>query len=193
MCLSVNSRSTMSAGAPRRPRQRLLGCRFANASYTVATISSSANTASACSIQSSRRSLTSSAIKPSPKLRCARRISIMLPASRLRCGAFRAQHIMIEFANGLDRLLQFLIIAQPAADLGNPLAPHAELTRALSRIGYRQHENPMAFAARAFRTVFGVSNCALQQRATQQLAGDRQFADQLLACSQGLLPNHSQE
>jgi hypothetical protein len=51
----------------------------------------------------------------------------------------------------------------------------------------------VAFAARAFRTVFGVSDRALQQRATQQLAGDRQFADQLLARSEGLLANHSQK
>src|SRR5580658_10826693 len=94
---------------------------------------------------------------------------------------------MIELANSLDRLLQFPIIAQPAAHLGNPLAAYAELTRAAPRISHRQHENLMAFAARAFRTVFGVSNCALQQRAPQQLAGDRQFADQLLACSEGLL------
>src|SRR6202035_5259551 len=98
---------------------------------------------------------------------------------------------MIEFANRLDRLLQFLIIAQPAAYLGNPLATHAELTRAWSRIGHRQHENPMAFAARAFRTVLGVSDSALQQRAPQQIAADRQFADQLLACSEGPLANHS--
>src|ERR1700704_4259961 len=100
---------------------------------------------------------------------------------------------MIEFANSLDCLLQFLIIAQPAAYLVNPLATHAELTRALSRIGHRQHENLMAFAARAFRTVFRVSNRTLQQRAAQHLAGDRPFANQLLACSEGLLSNHSQE
>jgi hypothetical protein len=34
---------------------------------------------------------------------------------------------------------------------------------------------------------------ALQQRTTQQLAGDRQFVDELLARSQGLLSAHSQE
>src|SRR5436309_2112414 len=98
---------------------------------------------------------------------------------------------MIEFAYGLDRLLQFLIIAQPAAHLGNPLAAHAELTRAPSRISHRQHENLVAFAARALRTVLGVSDGALQQRAAQQLAGDWQFAGQLLARTQGLLMNHS--
>jgi hypothetical protein len=62
----------------------------------------------------------------------------------------------------------------PAAHLGDPLATHAELTRAVARIGHCQHENLVAFAARAFGAVFGVSDCALQERAAQQLAGDRQ-------------------
>jgi hypothetical protein len=98
---------------------------------------------------------------------------------------------MIELANGLDRLLQVLIIAQPAAHLGNPLAPHAELARTSSRVGHRQDKHVMPFATRAFRASFGVADGAFQQRAAQQLAGDRQFADQLLARSEGPLPNHS--
>src|SRR5258708_10063680 len=65
MCLRINKRNTISAGSPIRPGRRLLGCRLASASYTAATICSSASTRSACSIQSSRRSLTSSAINPS--------------------------------------------------------------------------------------------------------------------------------
>jgi hypothetical protein len=52
----------------------------ADASLTAGT---SASTSSACVIQSSRRSLTSSAISPSPKPSCARRISIMLLAPPL--------------------------------------------------------------------------------------------------------------
>src|SRR5882757_3430916 len=125
MCLRINKRNTISAGAPNRPRLRLLGCRLASASYTAATICSSASTRSACSIQPSRRSLTSSAINPSPKLSCARRISITL-SSRAPSTRLRTQQIMIEFANGLDRLLQLLIVVQPAANLGNALATHAE-------------------------------------------------------------------
>jgi hypothetical protein len=50
----------------------------------------------------------------------------------------------------------------------------------------------MPFAAR-ISGIPGVSDRALQQRAAQPLTGDRQFADQLLARSQGLLTNHSQE
>ena len=100
---------------------------------------------------------------------------------------------MIKLANGLDRLLQVLIIGEPAADLGNPLAPHAELPRASARIGNRQDEDVMAFAARAFRAVLAVSDGALQERAAQQFAGDRQLADALLAQVQGSIANHSQE
>ena len=97
---------------------------------------------------------------------------------------------MIKLANGLDRLLQVLIIAQPAAHLGNPLAPHAELARTSSRVGHRQDKHVMPFATRAFRASFGVADGAFQQLAAQQLARDRQFADQLLACAQGLFANH---
>jgi hypothetical protein len=38
-----------------------------------------------------------------------------------------------------------------------------------------------------------MSDGALQQRAPQQFAGDRQLADKLLARSKGLISNHSQE
>src|SRR6266702_2817550 len=176
MCLRINKRNTISAGAPNRPRLRLLGCRLASASYTAATISSSASTRSACSIQPSRRSLTSPAINPSPKLSCVRRILIMWLPSRLRRGALRAQQIMIEFANDLDRLLQLLIVVQPAANFVDALATHAELARAPARIGDRQNKYLVPFATRAFRAIFGVSDRALQQRATQQFTGHRQFA-----------------
>src|SRR5258708_11218603 len=96
---------------------------------------------------------------------------------------------MIEFANGLDRLLQLLIVAQPAANLGDALATHAELPRASTSIGDRQNKHPVPFATRAFRAVFGMSDGALQQRATQQFAGDRQLADKLLARSKGSISN----
>src|ERR1700737_1691300 len=145
MCLRINKRNTISAGAPNRPRLRLLGCRLASASYTAATICSSASTRSACSIQTSRRSLTSSAINPSPNLSCACRISLMAspPASSVW---LRTQQLMIELADVLDRLLQLLIIVEPAANLGDPLATHAELLRAPASVTHGQHEHLMPFA-----------------------------------------------
>ena len=92
MCFSRSSRITTSAGVPRRPRVRLLGLRFARASYTVATSCSSSSTWSACFIQSSRRSLTSSAMRPSPKWSCCRRASIMRVApTRARRALLRLQ------------------------------------------------------------------------------------------------------
>src|SRR5215467_10949634 len=193
MCLRISSRSTVSAGTPRRPRLRLRGCRFPNASYTIVTISSSASTSSACGIQLSRRSSTSSAISPSPKLSCFRRISIMLLLPPSWRSPFRAQQIVIEFANGFDLLLQVLVIGEPAAHFLNPLAAHAELTRTSARVAHRQNENSVAFAARAFRTAHAVPDGALQQRPSQHLAGDWQFADQLVARADGLLANHPRE
>src|SRR6202040_2652579 len=127
-------------GVPSRPRRRLLGCRLASASYTAATISSSASTWSACCIQSSRRSLTSSAISPSPKLSCARRISIM-SAPRPSAVRLRTQQLMIELADVLDRLLQLLIVVEPAANLGDPFSTNAPPT-----IAHCHDEHPVAFA-----------------------------------------------
>jgi hypothetical protein len=90
-----------------------------------------------------------------------RPLSIMPLASRLRDGALRPQQIMIEFANGLDRFLQLLVIAQPQAHFSNPLATHAELARPSSWIGHRQNKHPMPFAARTICTILAVSDRAL--------------------------------
>src|SRR5438552_18319146 len=98
---------------------------------------------------------------------------------------------MIEFADVLDRLLQLLIIVEPAANLGDPFATHAELLRAPAGVCHGQHEHSVPFAARAFRTALGMSNGTLQQRTAQQLAGGRQLADELVARSKGSLTNHS--
>src|SRR6478736_6810949 len=105
-------------------------------------MSSSASTRSAYAIQSSRRSLTSSVINPSPKLNCARRISIM-PSPRAPSMRLRTQEFMVELADVLDRPLQLLIIVEPAADLGDPLATHAELLRAPASVSHGQHEDLM--------------------------------------------------
>ena len=107
----------------------------------------------------------SSVISPSPKLNCARRISIMA-SPRAPSMWLRTQQLMIELADVLDRPLQLLIIVEPAANLGDPLATHAELLRAPASVSHGQHEHLMPFAARAFRAALGVSDDAVQQRAT---------------------------
>src|SRR5512145_1525206 len=108
------------------------------------------------------------------------------PSMRLR-----TQQLMIELADVLDRLLELLIIVQPAADLGNPFATHAELLGPPAGVADRHKKNPVPFTAGAFRAVFGMPDGALQQRATQQFAGDRQLADKLVARLNRAVTNHS--
>src|SRR5262249_2682955 len=189
-CWRFSSASTPPAGMPSRPRLRLFGWRRASASYTAATTRSSRSTRSACSIQASRRSLTSSAIRPSPKLSCARRISIM-PLSPGSARPLRPQKLLIELADRFDRLLEPLIVVQPPANLGHPLATHTELPGAAAGIAHRQDRHRMALAARAARAARLVANDALQQRAAQQLPGDRQIFDQLLTRQKSSVSIHS--
>jgi hypothetical protein len=49
----------------------------------------------------------------------------------------------------------------------------------------------VSFAARAFWTTALVTNRALQQRAAQKLASDRQLGNKLFAGLQGSIPIHS--
>src|SRR6516225_3544638 len=149
MCLRTGKRSTTSAGVPSRPRLRLWGWRFPKASYTPATICSSASTRSACAIHASRRSPTSSAINPSPKPSRARRISITPLPPGLRHGP-QPQQLMIELADPLHRLLQPPIVVQPAANLGDPFAADAVLAGAPAGVALGQDKDPMPLAARAF-------------------------------------------
>ena len=106
---------------------------------------------------------------------------------------FRTQQFMIELANRLDRLLQLVIILQPVTNFGNPLATHAELLRTSTGISRRQNKYLVPLATRAFRAVLAVADSALQQRAAEQLASNRQLADKLLAGLKGSATNHSQE
>jgi hypothetical protein len=131
-------------------------------------------------------------ISPSPKLSCTRLHLNRRRPARLRCGSGRSS-LAIELADGLDRLLELLIVVEPAANFGDPFSTNAELLNAPPAIAHGQDEHPVAFAARAFRAVFGVTDRALQQRAAQHLPGDRQFADKLVARSNGSVANHSLE
>src|SRR5437588_509343 len=98
---------------------------------------------------------------------------------------------MIKLADRLDRLLQLLIVAQPAPHFSNALATNTDLARASARIRHRQNKYLVPLTTRAFRATLGVSDSALQQRSTQQFAADRQFAQQLLTRAKGLIANHS--
>src|SRR6266403_950294 len=93
---------------------------------------------------------------------------------------------MIELANSLDRRLQLLVIVEPAANLANPLVPHAELPGASTGIPHRQNPERAPLAIRALRAAAGMAaNGTLQQGSAQDLAGDGEMAEKLLAH-----PNH---
>jgi len=97
---------------------------------------------------------------------------------------------VIKLTNLLDRLFQFLVIAHPSTNLGNPLTTHAELSRASTPITDRQHVYLMAFPPRAFRATTLMTNDPLQHRPAQQVARDRQLLNQFLARSKGAFANH---
>ena len=100
---------------------------------------------------------------------------------------------MVKFANRLDRFLQLLIIAQPAAHLRNTLGAQADLPRLSTGVAHRENRKGVAFAARAFCTARAmVADGPLEQRAAQDLAGHRQPVEQLLARRYGsLIWSHS--
>ena len=98
---------------------------------------------------------------------------------------------MVELANGLEALSQLLVVVEPAAHFGHQFAAYAELSGATMSIADGQNENRVSFAACTFRT-FGAmaANCALKQRAAEDLAGQRETAEELSARSYGLFLFH---
>src|SRR5208283_5388326 len=153
---------------------------------------SSSSSRSAWFIQRSRRSFTSPAINPSPKLSWARRISITALCPRSRCRLIRTQQFVIELANRLDGLLELLIVRQPATHHLNHLAAQAELPRAPARIAHRQHRQGVTLAAGAFGAAASVvADGPLQQRSAQDLTGYRQSFQKLLARRGQSFSSHS--
>src|SRR6516165_10683396 len=153
-------------------------------------MSSSESSLSACSIQASCRSLTSSAISPSPKLRCARRVSITGLPRPSRRGVVRPQQRMVELADRLQRLPQLVVIAQPAAHFVDLLAAQAELAGAAAGIADAQNPQRVPAAAGADRAAAGMAHGPLEQRAAQDLPGHRQLGDERLAGLDNLVSCH---
>jgi hypothetical protein len=83
--------------------------------------------------------------------------------SRLPRRSIGAQQIMIELANRLDRLFQLLVIAQPPANLVNPIATHAQLPGLAARIAHCHDKDLMAFTARTFWTAARVADRTFKQ------------------------------
>ena len=89
---------------------------------------------------------------------------------------------MVKFANRLDRFLQLLIIAQPAAHPRNTFRAQAELPRLSTGVAHSENCKGVTFAARAFCAAGAmVADGPLEQRAAQDLAGHWQPVKQLLA------------
>jgi hypothetical protein len=63
----------------------------------------------------------------------------MVFAPSLGRGFIRAQQMMVELADDLDGVLQFLVIAEPAAHLRNLLTAQAELAGASTGIADGQN------------------------------------------------------
>src|ERR1700752_545222 len=173
MCLSTSKRSTTSAGVPGRPRLRLCGRRWARPSQTAATICGSPSSWSACFIHASCRSFTSSAISPSPKLRCARCVLITLGPRATRRSVVPPQQSMVEFANLFEGLSQLVVVAQPATHFLDLFAAQAELAGGGAGLGDSQNRKRVSAAAGADRAAAAVAYCPLNQRTTQDLSRHR--------------------
>src|SRR6185369_12774727 len=170
ICFNSNSRRTTSAGKPGRPRVRLWARRATNASYTVATRSSSSSTWSTARIQSSQNSSTCSLRNPSanPRWACRRSRTRGSPPWR-RGRRVRPQEPLIELADVLQGRLELLIVRQPRADQGHLLGPQAELAGAAPGVAHGQDPHRVAVARRALRAPAAMANDAFQQGAAHNL------------------------
>ena len=87
---------------------------------------------------------------------------------------------MIQLADGLDRLFQLLVVAQPLAHLRNLFAMDTELLGAAARIADGQNCLRMSFPAGALGAAAGVPGGALDEGATQNFArGGKAFEEPL--------------
>ena len=118
-------------------------------------------------------------------------ISITLLPPAPRHLALRAHQVVIELADRLDRLLQFLVIVEPATNLGNAFAAQAELANPSASLAHGEHMHLVPFTARALGAATLMSNHPLKQRAAQQLTRDWQLVDKLVARLKGSIANHS--
>ena len=81
---------------------------------------------------------------------------------------------MIELADFLEGLFEFLVVFEPAPHFRHEFAAQAELARAATGIGDGENGKRMAFTAGALLAIgLMAENGALDDRPTQDLAGDR--------------------
>ncbi len=97
---------------------------------------------------------------------------------------------MIQLADGLDRTLQLLVVAQPLAHLRNLLAVDAELLGAATGIADGQNWLGMSFTPRALWAAPGMTWDGLDQGATQDFACGGKAFEEPLTSLDGLLMCH---
>jgi hypothetical protein len=89
----------------------------------------------------------------------------------LRLVGFGAEQLLIEFADLLNRGLQFLIIRQTTFDLRDLLLTEADLSRALAGVSDCEDGNGVTFAAVALRAAGAVADDAFEQGAAENVGG----------------------
>jgi hypothetical protein len=99
---------------------------------------------------------------------------------------------VVELANNLDRLLQLLIVAQPAAHLGHPFAAQAELARASTGVAHSENRERVTFAGEILRG--SLLQRTIRNHATgcaKCASGHGEPIEQLLARCQSSMMSHS--
>ena len=104
--------------------------------------------------------------------------------------AIQAQKELIQFADGLQSLLEIAIALDRLADLRDLLWPQADLARLSTGITHRQHPKWMPFATGALRTTRGVMGCPLKQRAAKDNICRGKLGCELISFADGLLSCH---
>src|SRR6266700_6709012 len=114
--------------------------------------------ASAWRIQSSHNSSTVSRMNPSPKLRCRRRISIMVAPPQLGIGHIDPQSLLVEFADLLQSCLESLVVIQLTAHQRNLFGTQADMPNPPSGIRHCQHRYRMSFPSFTFWAPLAMPN-----------------------------------
>jgi hypothetical protein len=115
------------------------------------------------------------------------RVSTRTPSRR---GAIRPQQRVVELTDVLERFLELVVIAEPAAHFINLFAAQAELASTATGIAGGQNPQWVPAAAGADRAAAGVAHGPLEQRAAQKLSCHRQLSDERLARLDDLVSRH---
>jgi hypothetical protein len=84
--------------------------------------------------------------------------------------AVQAQQLLIEFADGLQSFLHLVIMPHRSANLGDLIRAETDLAGFAAGITDVEDPQGMAVALSAFGTTEGVTDGALEKRATQDIA-----------------------